>query len=601
MVERIKPGDPNNQPVDQPQADQDQWSQFLRENEWVRGINCPDERIIETRRVVDLHAAGKFDAVIITSENGQERGFRYIGEISSRRGKNTAIAEFTRDAFAESPSTLVISSLPASAEAVKDAVRLIEDPRRLQFMPGVVVDQATFQEGFKSTTKNLIEDVVEITFFEEMFGEPLVYEEIDAVQLGGVVFLDKKKARGKIGVWEELETDGEGRFRFFRRLPDDPKVEDEIAHDCLSEAAQPEVVTPEVPQEIAAQTSQVTQTETPSKTNGETILDEHDEDDSTIEDKAKQPKDAEFTVEPGVYRFSIKDMGWQGEMQGGITKIDEPGISFEDIGGLSELKDNLRLLVAGLGNPDLFSKWGTRPPQGILLYGTPGTGKTMVAKALAHEAGVPFFSLGFSDMASRWVHQSAETVRAILKTLDRIDGKKIVFIDEFDNVAPSRAKLPDNPTGGSARSAREILSPLLEYMDGFRSSGNTIFVAATNRKDDVDEAMLRPGRFDRQYHIRLPQGTELIDVYRVHVAKSEKEAGRNLFADIDYDTLMKLSKGFSGADIAEVVRRVLENKVAAELRGEDQGAVTTDNLVEELKRYEIRKREAQMGFRPKTE
>lgn len=566
MVERIKPGDPNNQILaDQSQIDKDE-----------RGINCPDDRIIETIRVVDLNAAGKFDAVIITSENGQERGFRYIGEISSRRGKNTAIAKFTRDAFVESPATLVISSLPASAEALKDAVRLIEDPRRLQFMPGVVVD------------------------LEKTFGPD--YWHGNAMQVGGVVFRDKNKARGKIGVWEELETDGKGRFRFFRRLPADPEREAESElDDDLSKVAQAEIVAPEAFQEIAPQTSQVMQTEMPAKTNGETILDEHNEHDGAMEDKAKQPKGAEFTVEPGVYRFSTKDIGWLGEMQGGITKIDEPAISFEDIGGLSEIKDNLRLLVAGLGNPDLFSKWGSRPPRGILLYGPPGTGKTMVAKALAHEAGVPFFSLEFTDVASRWVHQSAETVKAILKTLDRIDGKKIVFIDEFDNVAPSRAKLPDNPTGGSARMAREVLSPLLEYMGGFRSSANTIFVAATNRKDDIDEAMLRAGRFDRQYHIRLPQGTGLIDVYRLHIAKSEKEAGRNLFTDIDYGTLMKLSKGFSGADIAEVVRRVLENKVAAELRGEVQGTVTTDNLIEELKRYEIRKRETQMGFHPNTE
>ncbi|KKS63939.1 MAG: ATPase central domain-containing protein, partial [Candidatus Daviesbacteria bacterium GW2011_GWA1_42_6] len=171
--------------------------------------------------------------------------------------------------------------------------------------------------------------------------------------------------------------------------------------------------------------------------------------------------------------------------------------------------------------------------------------------------------------------------------------------DEFDNVAISRDEYPPTQGGGSSKKANEILNPLLEYMDGFRSTHNTIFVAATNRKDDVDEAMLRPGRFDRQYNIRLPQGEELLDIYRVQIARAEREADRSLFAaDVDLNALMRLSKGFSGADIAEIIRRVLENKVAGELQGENQSNVTTDNLARELQVYERRKRDTQIGFRP---
>lgn len=319
--------------------------------------------------------------------------------------------------------------------------------------------------------------------------------------------------------------------------------------------------------------------------------------DKTKDKKAKVEQTAKKKIEPGVYRFSLQDHLWYSNVDAGLTKIDEPSVSFADIGGLTEVKGSLRLLMAGIQNPELFTKWGTRPARGVLFYGPPGTGKTMLAKALASEAGIPFFSLQFTDVASRWVHNTAENLKAILEALDKIEGKKIVFIDEFDNMAVSRKEFPQTPGGGSSKKANEILNPLLEYMDGFRSTHDTIFVTATNRKDDVDEAILRPGRFDRQYHIRLPQGEELIDIYKVQITRSEREAARDLFApNVDLASLMRLSKGFSGADIGEIVRRVLENKVAAELQGEDQGVVTTDNLITELKTYERRKRETQTGF-----
>ncbi|MBI2338589.1 AAA family ATPase [Candidatus Daviesbacteria bacterium] len=340
----------------------------------------------------------------------------------------------------------------------------------------------------------------------------------------------------------------------------------------------------------------------PTKTE-EAVIDTKEEVAEDIKTKkTKIEKPNKIKIEPGAYRFSLQDHMWYKDIETGLTRIDEPAVSFSDIGGLAEVKGSLRLLVAGLQNPDLFTKWGTRPPRGVLLYGPPGTGKTMIAKALANEAGIPFFSLQFTDVASRWVHHTAENVKAVLEALDKIDGKKIVFIDEFDNVAVTREEFPPTPGGGSSKKANEILNPLLEYMDGFRSTHNTIFVAATNRKDDVDEAMLRPGRFDRQYNIRTPQGDEILDIYRVQIDKAERDAGRSLFAgDVEFGSLAKLSRGFTGADISEIIRRVLESKVAGELQGEDQEVVTTDNLIAELKVYERRKRETQIGFRPNSE
>lgn len=420
------------------------------------------------------------------------------------------------------------------------------------------------------------------------------YWEGDAMQLGGVVFKDKKKARGKVGIWEELETDGNGRFRFFRRIPGLERKEATAVNAPLRDTNQEPI------QEEAASIQARTVDVSPKNDNENTSNNNHD--DNLSAQKPKEEKETKLVLAPGVYRFSLQDHLWFRDIETGLTRMDEPPVSFVDIGGLAEVKGSLRLLVTGLQNPDLFAKWGTRPPRGVLLYGPPGTGKTMIAKALANEAGIPFFSLQFTDVASRWVHHTAENVKAVLEALDKIEGKKIVFIDEFDNVAVSREEFPPTPGGGSSKKANEILNPLLEYMDGFRSTYNTIFVAATNRKDDVDEAMLRPGRFDRQYYIRPPQGEELLDIYRVQIARAEREAGWSLFAgDVDLNALTRLSRGFTGADIAEIIRRVLENKVAGELQGEDQGDVTTDNLVQELRVYERRKRDTQIGFHPNTE
>ena len=571
------------------------WDDWLKDRPQVRGINCPDKRIIETRSIVDLNAGGKFDAVIIMRE-ATERAFRYIGTISNRKGKSQpqALSSFVRDATVEF-GLLLGSSTHMTQEQWRQMVSLIEDPTKLHFMPGVVVDeQATFQEGFKSTTKNLIEDDQERTLFEEILGGPLVYEEIDAVQLGGVVFLDKKKARGKIGVWEELETDGQGKFRFFRKLPNfsEHTPEQSVASQT---AEAPMTTKPKVAVKGEGQVGAAREKVVESDTSGKE--DNNNKEKRRIEAANKQEK--RLKVEPGVYRFLIKDHLWLGDMESNIVKIDEPAISFDEIGGLNKVKADLKGFVAGLRNPELFVKWGIRSPKGILLYGPPGTGKTMVVKALAHEASVPFFSLEFTDMASRWVHQTAEQIKAILTTLDKVEGKKIIFIDEFDSVATSRKEFSSTSGGGSSKRVNEILSPLLEYMDGFRSSYATVFVAATNRKDDVDEAMLRPGRFDRQIEIALPNEEGRQEIFSIHMRMAEVKAARQLFSTIDHEALKRPTRGYSGADIGEIIRRVLENNVQRELSGETvRDLVTTEDLLRELRIYEIKKQEKRLGFRP---
>lgn len=525
--------------------------QYANDPVYLKGVNPPDKSIVETRRFVDLNALGKFDAIMITAREGHEQAFRYIGALSNRRGKPRALSEFMRDVVVEAPTTRIYSTFPASEEEVKKALNLIEDPTRLQFFPGVIVNLAA-------------------TFGEEFW--PGL-----AMQLGGVVFKPKQKVRGRIGVWEELDGDGEGRFRFFRKLPSIHKTE-----PVVEQITPPSRKSPQPP--VSEKVEQV---------EGE------DKKPKAVKKQNEQVK--KTILEPGVYKFKPREREWHGEIIAEVEKVDEPDISFEDIGGLAGVKEDLRLLIAGLRNPEIYARRGTRPPRGVLLYGEPGTGKTMLAKAIAHEAGIPFFSISFTDIASRWVHHSAENLKGMFNTLDQIQGRKMVFIDEFDNVAVTREEDPPTPGGGSSMKANEILNPLLEYMDGFRSTYETVFIAATNRRDTIDPAMLRPGRFDRHYHIPHPKGEELKEIFQVQMANSQKGATIELFAnDLDLDRVTRVATQYkyTGADTAEIIRRVLENQVRAELKGEEPSAVTTEELTREITQYERNKKSTRMGFRP---
>ncbi|WP_035673339.1 ATP-dependent zinc metalloprotease FtsH [Flavobacterium sp. 83] len=216
--------------------------------------------------------------------------------------------------------------------------------------------------------------------------------------------------------------------------------------------------------------------------------------------------------------------------------------TFKDVAGLEGAKEEIQEIVEFLKNPEKYTNLGGKIPKGALLVGPPGTGKTLLAKAVAGEAQVPFFSLSGSDFVEMFVGVGASRVRDLFKQAKE-KSPAIIFIDEIDAVGRARGK--NNMSGGNDE-RENTLNQLLTEMDGFGTNSNVIVLAATNRADVLDKALMRAGRFDRQIFVDLPDIRERAEIFKVHLAPLKKIEG------LDTDFLAKQTPGFSGADIANV-------------------------------------------------
>ena len=216
--------------------------------------------------------------------------------------------------------------------------------------------------------------------------------------------------------------------------------------------------------------------------------------------------------------------------------------TFKDVAGLEGAKEEIQEIVEFLKNPEKYTNLGGKIPKGALLVGPPGTGKTLLAKAVAGEAQVPFFSLSGSDFVEMFVGVGASRVRDLFKQAKE-KSPSIIFIDEIDAVGRARGK--SNISGGNDE-RENTLNQLLTEMDGFGTNSNVIVLAATNRADVLDKALMRAGRFDRQIFVDLPDIRERGEIFKVHLAPLKKVEG------LDVDFLAKQTPGFSGADIANV-------------------------------------------------
>ncbi|AXB57303.1 ATP-dependent zinc metalloprotease FtsH [Flavobacterium fluviale] len=216
--------------------------------------------------------------------------------------------------------------------------------------------------------------------------------------------------------------------------------------------------------------------------------------------------------------------------------------TFKDVAGLEGAKEEIQEIVEFLKNPEKYTNLGGKIPKGALLVGPPGTGKTLLAKAVAGEAQVPFFSLSGSDFVEMFVGVGASRVRDLFKQAKE-KSPAIIFIDEIDAVGRARGK--SNMSGGNDE-RENTLNQLLTEMDGFGTNSNVIVLAATNRADVLDKALMRAGRFDRQIFVDLPDIRERAEIFQVHLKPIKKVEG------LDLDFLAKQTPGFSGADIANV-------------------------------------------------
>jgi cell division protease FtsH len=247
---------------------------------------------------------------------------------------------------------------------------------------------------------------------------------------------------------------------------------------------------------------------------------------------------------------------------------DMPKVGFEDVAGAEEAVEELGEVVAFLKQPEKFQALGARIPKGVLLYGPPGTGKTLLARAVAGEAGVPFFSISGSDFVEMFVGVGASRVRDLFEQAKQA-GSAIIFMDEIDAVGRHRGA----GLGGGHDEREQTLNQLLVEMDGFELKDNIILIAATNRPDILDPALLRPGRFDRQIGVNRPDRAGRRQILEVH------SRGKPLAREIDLDTLAAGTPGFTGADLSNLIN---EAALLAARRGKKM--IEQDELEEGIMR-----------------
>ncbi len=243
--------------------------------------------------------------------------------------------------------------------------------------------------------------------------------------------------------------------------------------------------------------------------------------------------------------------------------------SFKDVAGLEGAKEEVQEIVDFLKNPSKYTALGGKIPKGALLVGPPGTGKTLLARAVAGEAQVPFFSLSGSDFVEMFVGVGASRVRDLFKQAKE-KSPSIIFIDEIDAIGRARGK---NNYSGSNDERENTLNQLLTEMDGFGTNSNVIVVAATNRADVLDKALMRAGRFDRQIYVDLPDVRERKEIFEVHLRPIKKED------NLDTEFLSKQTPGFSGADIANVC-----NEAALIAARQDKKAVGKQDFLDAVDR-----------------
>ena len=248
-----------------------------------------------------------------------------------------------------------------------------------------------------------------------------------------------------------------------------------------------------------------------------------------------------------------------------ITSKEHTNITFDDVAGVTEAKDEVMEIVEFLRNPKKFQRLGGRIPRGVLLVGDPGTGKTLLAKAIAGEADVPFFSISGSDFVEMFVGVGASRVRDLFKQA-KDNSPCIIFLDEIDAVGRKRGS---GFSSGGHDEREQTLNAILVEMDGFDTNDQVIVCAATNRVDVLDPALTRPGRFDRQVYVPLPDVKGRFDILKVHARKVK------LGSSVDMLRLARATPGFSGADLAAIIN---EAALAATLL--DKEAIEQDDLEE---------------------
>ena len=269
-----------------------------------------------------------------------------------------------------------------------------------------------------------------------------------------------------------------------------------------------------------------------------------------------------------------------GDLTGRVETKIKSTISFDDVGGLRQAKIILKGFALALSEPDLYRQWGIEPPKGLLLYGPPGTGKSKLAQALATTSGAIFYHLKLMNLTSKFGANTADLLQEILK-IAMAEGPAVLFLDEAEALSLEHLLPPPQAREASAR----LVAALCEKLDAMNTAERILVVASTTRTDALDPALVAPGRLDHLIEIPPPDPTAQREILELIRLRTEKTAGRPLFETIDYDKILPVMGGMSGADLSVIVRRALEVKVRAAAERPAVPPVSTDDLLDAIDHY----------------
>ncbi len=295
---------------------------------------------------------------------------------------------------------------------------------------------------------------------------------------------------------------------------------------------------------------------------------------NAVYESGKQEIELELTARMRGPRIRNRDQ--RRRMVERAIKLEKPEMTFSDIGGCEGAKEELLLLGHGLLKPESFKKWGISLPRGILLHGEPGTGKTLLAKAMANLAKASLYCVSVADVMSCYYGESPKLIAKVFETAQK-NTPSIILFDEIDSLLQQRSDAHEETV--------RVVSVFLQKMDGIKAMDNVIVIGTTNRMEDIDEAMLRPGRFDKIIAVQLPDKAARQEIFRLHCK------GKRVEDAVDHGLMAEKSDGFSGADIAETIQMSLGRKLGEELStgNADIGPVDTKDMLESIGEYRKRR------------
>ena len=269
-----------------------------------------------------------------------------------------------------------------------------------------------------------------------------------------------------------------------------------------------------------------------------------------------------------------------GDLTGRVETRIKSTITFDDVGGLRQAKIILKGFALALSEPDLYRQWGIEPPRGLLLYGPPGTGKSKLAQALATTSAAIFYHLKLMNLTSKFGANTADLLQEILK-IAMGEGPAVLFLDEAEALSLEHLLPPPQAREASAR----LVAALCEKLDAMNTAERILVIASTTRTDALDPALVAPGRLDHLIEIPPPDPAAQREILELIRLRTEKTAGRSLFEAIDYDKILPVMGGMSGADLSVIVRRALEVKVRAAAERPTVTPVSTDDLLDAIDHY----------------